>query len=335
VKRKKDWSWRMIFAVFGLIVCVVCFVLAIDALPVATPVHAAFGWTVDSIRWVHIIGSVRTDSSGKLYSVTEWPDTTFDLSLGHIHQIRFIYWAPGLDSANWQFDFDLYDYNQANCVGGGEFVAGFWIWDTTANDVGIGLTNVSIFQDSSMGSLYKWGYGQANGYVEFGLPNGNYTLLASKPGYGIQTHDFTISSSAYSDTVKGYPIPLPPAVATAPYVKAYYDGGAGFVDSATGLMIPRTNITYYCQTIGAHAFADDSWGIVPQLQKKRPDANGRVTFLVVANLFLTPPTNYYRFWYEARDGRTRVRRTIRNFIVDSLPDPVKILETTEVFPGNY
>jgi hypothetical protein len=118
-------------------------------------------------------------------------------------------------------------------------------------------------------------------------------------------------------------------------VRIYYDGGAGFIDSATGLMIPRTNVTYYCQTVGAQAFADGSWGVIPQMQKKRPDANGRVSFLVVANLFLTPPTSYYRFWYEARDGTTRIRGTIRNFVVDSLPDPVKVLETTEVFPGNY
>jgi len=156
--------------------------------------------------------------------------------------------------------------------------------------------------------------------------------------YGPYTYNWELPTLVFTgqtaDSAMGYKTADPPAAATAPYVAAYFDGGAGFVDSATGLMIARTNVTYYCQTVGARAFADDSWGIVPQMQSKRPDANGRVTFLVVANLFLKPPTNYYRFWFEAHDGTTRVRRTIRNFVVDSLPDPVNILQAIEVFPGN-
>jgi|GEM_PF-6903573 len=318
-------------AVCGLIVCALWFVLAVDVLPVARPVHAAFGWTVDSIYWVRIVDSVRTDSSSKIYSVTEWPDTNFDLTYGHVHQVRFIYWAPGLDSANWQFDFDMYDYTG---VGGGDYVAGLWIWDTL-NNVGIDRPNVTIKQGGSAGPTWAWLQGGANGYVEFCLPNGDWTAIASKPGYGIPTHGFSIADAPYTDTIKGHQVPLPPAADSAPYVYAYYDGGTGFIDSVTGLMITRSNAIYYCQIIGAHAFADASWGIVPQMQSKRPDASGRVKFLVVANLFLTPPTSYYRLWYEARDGATRVRRTIRNFVVDSLPDPVNILTTTEVFPGNY
>lgn len=334
MKRKKTWPRWTPLAVFGLIACVVWFILAVDVLPVATPVHFDVGWYMDSCYWVYIQDSVRVDSSSKLYNVTEWPDTNFDLSFGHVHRIRLYYWAPGLDSGNWEKTFDMFDYTGTGGGGGTEYVASFWIWDTT-NDVGISTANVTIKKDSSTGGDWNWAMGEPSGYVEFALPNGDWTVVATKAGYGIPAHDFTISSSAYTDTVKGYQVPLPPAVATAPYVAAYYDGGAGFVDSATGLMITRTNATYYCQIIGAQAFADGSWGIVPQMQSKKPDTNGRVTFLVVANLFLTPPTSYYRLWYEARDGRTRVRRTIRNFIVDSLPDPVNILQTTEVFPGNY
>ena len=331
----KEWPRWTPLAVFGLIVCAVWFIMAVEVLPVAKPVHAAFGWTVDSIYWLWIVDSVRTDSSSKLYSVTEWPDTNFDLTYGHVHQIRFIYWPPGLDSANWQFDFDMYDYNNANCVGGGEYVAAFMIWDTL-NDVGIPAATITINQDSSTGSQWTYKLSEPSGYVEFSLPNGDWTAVAGKEQHSIPSLDFSVASAPVTgDTLKGYRIPFPAAAASAPYVAAYYDGGAGFIDSATGLMITRTNVTYYCQIIGAQAFADDSWGILPQMQSKRPDANGRVTFLVVANRFLTPPTSYYRFWYQARDGTTRVRRTIRNFIVDSLPDPVKILETTETFPGNY
>lgn len=333
MKHKKEWSWRKIFVLFGLILCAVWFILAVKVLPVATPVHFDVGWQMDSCYWVYIQDSVRVDSSSKRYNVTEWPDTNFDLAYGHVHRIRLYYWAPGLDSGNWEKTFDMYDYTGTGGAGT-EYVAAFWIWDTL-NNVGISIPNVTIKQDSATGPDWNWALGWPSGYVEFGLPNGDWTLLATKPGYVIPTHDFTIASAPYSDTVKGYQVPLPPAVATAPYVAAYYDGGAGFIDSATGLMIMRTNITYYCQIVGARGLANDSLGVVPQMQSKRPDSSGRVTFLVVANQFLTPPTSYYRFWYEARDQRTRVRRTIRNFIVDSLPDPVNILTTTEVFPGNY
>lgn len=212
MKHKKEWSWWTIFAVFGLIVCVVWFVFAVDVLPVATPVHAAFGWTVDSIRWVHIIDSVRTDSSGMIYSVTEWPDTSFDLSLGHVHQIRFIYWAPGLDSANWQFDFDMYDYNNANCVGGGAYVAAFVVYDSV-NDELVDYALVTIKKDSSLGGTEYW-WMTDNGYVEFALNNGDWCALVTKPRFMSSPLDFSIASGNYSDTIFGYQVstPTPPSL---------------------------------------------------------------------------------------------------------------------------
>ena len=211
-----------------LLALAIMFLLASKVGGVAKPVHAAFGWTVDSIYWLHIVDSVRTDSSGKLYSVTEWPDTNFDLSYGSVHQIRFIYWPPGLDSANWQFDFDMYDYNNANCVGGAPYVAGLWVWDT-ANDVGISRPEIAIKVDSAQGSTYKFSLGEVSGYVEFGLPNGDYVAVSGKPGYSIPNHSFTIASAAYSDTIKGYQIqlPAPPVggVPTTTVVIFYYRHG--------------------------------------------------------------------------------------------------------------
>ena len=177
---------------------------------VATPVHAAFGWTVDSIRWVHIIDSVRTDSSGMIYSVTEWPDTNFDLSLGHVHQIRFIYWGPGMDSANWQFDFDMYDYNNANCVGGGAYVAAFVVYDS-ANDEAVYRAKVTIKQDSSLGGTEYWDWTGSNGYVEFALDNGDWCAVTSKPRFISSALDFSIASDNYSDTIFGYQLSTPSA----------------------------------------------------------------------------------------------------------------------------
>ena len=212
VKKNYNWPRWTPLAVCGLIVCVVFFVLAVEALPVAKPVHAAFGWTVDSIYWVHIVDSIRTDSSSKLYSVTEWPDTNFDLSLGHIHQVRFIYWAPGLDSANWQFDFDMYDYNNANCVGGGSYVASLIVYDS-AYDEAVQNAKVTIKQDSSLGPTFVWWMSSASGLVEFALDNGDYSAVTSKPRFMSSPLDFTIASANYSDTIFGYQVgtPSPPS----------------------------------------------------------------------------------------------------------------------------
>ena len=211
-KHNRKWSWWTLPAVCGLIVCALLFILAVEALPVAKPVHAAFGWPVDSIRWVHIVDSVRTDSSGKLYSVTEWPDTNFDLSYGHVHQIRFIYWAPGLDSSNWQFDFDMYDYNNANCVGGGAYVGAFVVYDT-ANDEPVYRAKVTIKQDSSLGSTEYLDWTGTNGYVEFALDNGDWSAVTSKPRFISSPLDFSIASGNYSDTIFGYQLatPSPPS----------------------------------------------------------------------------------------------------------------------------
>ena len=209
-KHKKDWPRWTPLAFCGLIVCAILFVLAVEALPVAKPVHAAFGWTVDSIYWVWIADSVRTDSSGKLYSVTEWPDTTFDLTYGSVHQIRFYYWAPGMDSGNWQFDFDMYDYNNANCVGGGDYVAAFVVYDL-ANDNPVYRAKVTIKQDSSLGGTEYLDWTGTNGYVEFALDNGDWCAITSKPRFISSALDFTIASANYSDTIFGYQLSAPEA----------------------------------------------------------------------------------------------------------------------------
>ena len=212
MKYEKEWPRWTPLAVCALIACALCFILAVEVLPVAKPVHAAFGWTVDSIYWVWIVDSVRTDSSDKLYSVTEWPDTNFDLTYGSVHQIRFIYWPPGLDSANWQFDFDMYDYNNANCVGGGSYVAAFVVYDT-ANDEAVQNAKVTIKQDSALGVTETWWMTDANGYLEFALDNGDFSAVTSKPRFMSSPLDFTIASANYSDTIFGYQVgtPTPPS----------------------------------------------------------------------------------------------------------------------------
>lgn len=212
MKRRKEWPRWTPLAFCGLIACAVWFILAVDALPVATPVHFDLGWGVDSAHWLHIIDSVRTDSSSKRYNITEWPDTTFDLSLGHVHRIRLYYWAPGLDSGNWEKTFDYYDYNNANCVGGGAYVAAFVVYDS-ANDEAVHYAKVTIKQDSSLGSTEYWDWTGSNGYVEFALDNGDWCAVTSKPRFISSPLDFTVASGNYSDTIFGYQLstPSPPS----------------------------------------------------------------------------------------------------------------------------
>jgi len=213
MKHKKEWSWWKIFAVFGLIVCAVWFILAVETLPVATPVHFDVGWQMDSCYWLYIQDSVRVDSSSKRYNVTEWPDTNFDLTYGHVHRIRLYYWAPGLDSGNWEKTFDMYDYNNANCVGGGAYVAAFVVYDS-ANDEAVYRAKVTIKQDSSLGSTEYWDWTGTNGYVEFALDNGDWSAVTSKPRFISSPLDFTIASDNYLDTIFGYQLstPAPPSL---------------------------------------------------------------------------------------------------------------------------
>lgn len=213
MKHKKEWPWWWPFAAFGLIVCVVWFILAVETLPVATPVHFDVGWQMDSCYWVYIQDSVRVDSSSKRYNVTEWPDTNFDLAYGHVHRIRLYYWAPGLDSGNWEKTFDMYDYNNANCVGGGAYVAAFVVYDS-ANDESVQYAKVTIKQDSSLGATETWWMTNASGYLEFALENGDFSAIASKPRFCSSPLDFSIASGNYYDTLFGYQLstPTPPSL---------------------------------------------------------------------------------------------------------------------------
>lgn len=175
------------------------------------PIHAQLGWTLDSMKWVKTVDSLRTDSSGKIYDVTGWPETTFTITLGSRHEIIFYYWAPSLDSGVWPWTWDLYDYNNANCVGGAPYVASFYVLDTNVEpDAGIAGVQVCIKQDSATGGTEKWWWTDQDGYIEFGLNNGDWSAVSAKAGLASAASlDFTIASGPYHDTIEGYMIQLP------------------------------------------------------------------------------------------------------------------------------
>ena len=189
---------------------IVMAVLLTNTWGAAKPVHAQYGYALDSLCWYLYTDSVKTDSSGKLYDVTGWPDTSFDMGYGHYHQVRFYAWVYGYDSSCWTWDWDMYDYNNANCVGGGAYVAAFVVYDTV-NDEPVYRAKVTIKQDSSLGSTEYWDWTGTNGYVEFGLDNGDWSAVTSKPRFISSPLDFTIASDNYSDTIFGYQLATPSA----------------------------------------------------------------------------------------------------------------------------
>jgi len=64
MKNKQDWPWRKIFAVFGLIVCVVWFILAVDTLPADFKPPYRWGEGVDSAKlFVTLVDGTMWDST--------------------------------------------------------------------------------------------------------------------------------------------------------------------------------------------------------------------------------------------------------------------------------
>jgi hypothetical protein len=230
--RKKRFNPRNYLWLLAAVVFALLGIFAAEVTPVEVRVHANFGYTLDSLRWLLYQDTLLTDSSTKITDVTEWPDTVFDLAFASRWTISFHYWAYGFDSAVWNWYYDLYDYNNANCVGGGAYVARFLVRDTNTNpDVPIDAAKVTIHYDSSTGAVRNWWWTDGTGYVEFGLDNGDYSAVTSKPGLASAAAlDFTIASAGYQDTIDGYMIEFPAApggpLAMASVNVFYFKSGA-------------------------------------------------------------------------------------------------------------
>lgn len=144
-----------------------------------------------------------------------------------------------------------------------------------------------------------------------------YTLVFSPAG--------TVGGTVY-DTVYA-----PPASPTNAMVTIYYDVGQGIMDSATGNMLARSGVKLSLELIGASSLNDGSWGILPVTIAKKPDANGRCQWHRPANTVLSPAGSKYRLSWQARDGWFTRKGGIKTFIVDTIPDPLNIIDATEVW----
>ena len=157
---------------------------------------------------------------------------------------------------------------------------------------------------------------------------GDWTALVNSPGYTFAGSTFTVSA-ADTLAVLGYDISAPAATADSNYVTAYIDLGSGVIDSATGLMIPAEDVEMTLTLIGNPRLTDGTWLIIPTVQQKRPDANGRVQFTIPATSVMTPSGAYYKLTYKKRGGLSYLSGLARQFYVDTTPDPLNILDATE------
>ncbi len=166
----------------------------------------------------------------------------------------------------------------------------------------------------------------------FGLRAGDsYILRAFGPATKIypSTKSFTATAGGV-DTIKGYTQATTAAIG-ADAVSVFIDVGTGIIDSATGLMTIRDRVELTITTILENFGVAGGWTILPKSETKRPDAAGRVTFTVPANSKINPPGSYYKLTYRAFDGRSISTGTLRTFWLDTLPDPIHIDSTIEVW----
>lgn len=186
------------------------------------------------------------------------------------------------------------------------------------------------FRDWTLTNLLRTATSNASGIARVSLNADSTAALAASPQWTFPTvWDSNTYSTDITDTLFG----TSTAAAAAPSpaaVALVVDIGSGIIDGGTGFMIPRTGVTLFMNLIGRTTLTDGSFAYIPQSYEGQPDANGRVIFYVPATTPLSPPGAYWSLTYEATDGYSRGRGHIRNFILDTLPDPINLLSTTRV-----
>ncbi|MFQ5453701.1 MAG: hypothetical protein ACE5D6_05895, partial [Candidatus Zixiibacteriota bacterium] len=212
--------------------------------------------------------------------------------------------------------------------GTGAYSVDIYAIDTSGTDdslMGVALTIQTITGSFHLGPQST----NSNGYCTFNLDADSFRVLAIRPDYMFGVDTIVITAN---DTVSslGYDIPLPAAATTPGYVSAYMDIGTGFVDSASGNWVARDQIIMKLNLIGAQYLSCGNLLLVPKEQEKTPDANGRVTFRTIANAGCSPLDSYYELSFETRDRRSKMSGVIKTFVLDTLTNPINIINATEV-----
>ena len=161
----------------------------------------------------------------------------------------------------------------------------------------------------------------------------NYVYIAGGPSnlWDFAAYCTVEVSGSQIDTIYG-DLNVPAPAPTVNFVRVYLDVGTGEVDSTSGAMIPRDRIEYTLSTGGQPnlRMADGSWFIVSKDQVKRPTTDGRVTFVVPGNTAMIPSGSWYELRYRSLDRRSRFSGLAFKFEVDTLTDPISIIDCEQV-----
>lgn len=175
---------------------------------------------------------------------------------------------------------------------------------------------------------------QKNGSpVVFSVNDATFTLVSVAGGFTCDTSVIAVTGNQ-EDTVYCYNTPDPGAAAGVDFVRVFLDVGEVKIDTIAGTPTPYTKVEFFLDLIGNPISISGDWFLLPISYPGKPNAAGRVTFDVPANSKMTSTDGtYYRLRWEARSrrGRGRVSGEYGSFFVDTLPDPLKIIEAINVW----
>lgn len=306
-------------------------------------IQGNLSYQADSIRFGLITNDTNTQYSGWVEN-TYGRDTFIYIRYGYYYYPYFQIKIPGMPDgtyADWNIQAHhnyygsvlevLNDYSSTyqgeNCSqGDGIDTLAYYAYDSCNTVL---LEGVDIFIHNINWEPISSGTTGGTGLARFTLNDGNtYYIRAQRVNSG-WTEDTLVFAAGMTDSIFGCVIDEPAAAPDSFMVAAYIDVGSGMVDSTTGNMIPRTDIVLNLNLIGESSLNDGSWAIIPMEHGKSPNADGRVTYWIPATLTMNPPGSYYELSYRSRDGYSISSGIIRKFILDTIPDPINILNTTE------
>jgi hypothetical protein len=96
-------------------------------------------------------------------------------------------------------------------------------------------------------------------------------------------------------------------------------------------MVPYTQIEMILNLQGNPSAFAGGFAIIPREYKEKPNASGRVIFDIPATTVMDPDGCYYILTYRTRVGQSVLSGDLGAFIVDTLPDPLNIIEAIQVW----
>lgn len=235
--------------------------------------HAGYGYTVDSLKWVYFRDGIFQDSAGKIFSVTQWPATTFVVQRGYHHNVVFYSWKYGNDSVPWHWGLNTKNYDVDSCVGMAGYSVKLYAIDTSGTDQAVAWTKITIRNAANQNIQYAHTLG--DGARTFFLDSGSYTCYAHIPGYQFDAFALTVTADIGSTAVNGYNInitsPLDPTLVA---VVADFSRLSGVKD------IIGVCLEIY-EEVGQSKYSVDTVGgakiILPLVERVCSDTTGRVT----------------------------------------------------------